>query len=101
MLTTYSPLVCHFHKCDTITWLHVKSILDRLSISRVEAGQDSFSFTLSSDAWLIIQDFCKQMDTAYIHPRRDSFYIKLCESRYSDFVVPASFLADRLKNPSA
>lgn len=101
MFKNYSPFVCHFHRCDTITWLHVKSVLDRLVLRRVESGKDVFAFSLSADSWLIIQEFCKQMDISYIHPRRDSFHIELSKSRYGDFHVPESFLAERLKKPTA
>ena len=92
MCKTYHPLLCRFHACDTITWLNVRELLQHLQLTRVAAGSESFIFSLNSQAFDTIYEFIEQMDTAYIHPRRDSFHINLCAQIYSKFRVPSSWL---------
>ena len=92
MLSKYSPLVCHFHYCDTLRWLHIKEVLQQLMLTRVSASTEFFTFHLSSETFDALTEFIREMDTAYIHPRRDSFHVSLCAITYSDFRVPGSYL---------
>ena len=79
-----------------MTWLHVRDIIDSLLIERVKSGTPTFSFSLSAESFEVLRDFEEQMDTAYIHPRRDAFHLSLCSSRYANFRLPANLLAARL-----
>lgn len=82
MFKNSNSLICHYHRCDTITWLHVRTILDRLLLARLNGGT-SFSFSLSNESFEYIRDFQEQMDTAYLHPRRDSLHLSLIRDRYN------------------
>lgn len=97
----YDYLACHFHKVEGLVWLRIREVLNDLLISRVEAGQQKFVFTVSDDDFDTIQDFVEQMDIAYLHPRRDSYHIAFLQSIYSGWKVPACFLARIRKNPLA
>lgn len=97
----YDYLACHFHKVEGLVWLRIREVLNDLLISRVKAGQQKFAFTVSNDDFDTIRDFVEQMDIAYLHPRRDSYHIAFLESIYSDWKVPACFLARLHKNPLA
>lgn len=87
-------LICHYHRCDTITWLHVRTILDKLLLSRLYAGTNSFSFHLDDHSFEVIRDFTEQMDTAYLHPRRDSLHLSLIRDRYN-WLTHSRLLAGR------
>lgn len=80
-------MVCHFHYCDTLTWMQVHDLLDRLLLARIRAEESSFVFTLSNDCFETIRDFVEQMDVAYLHPRKDSFQVSLLAARYSNFSI--------------
>ena len=97
----YDYLACHFHKVDGITWLRIREVLNNLLISRVEAGEQKFAFTVSDDDFDTIRDFVEQMDIAYLHPRRDSYHIAFLASIYSGWKVPEYLLARMRKNPLA
>ena len=92
MVKKYSPLVCRFHACDTLRWLHLRDWLQHLMVARVTACSESFTLTLSQETFDCLAEFIKEMDTAYIHPRRDSFHVSLCAQSYSDFVLPGNYL---------
>ena len=83
MLKNYSSLVCHYHYCDTLTWLSVRALLDRILIGRIRSGLSSFKIRLDDVEFETIRDFQEQMDTAYLHPRRDSYQVKLIRNRYN------------------
>lgn len=97
----YDYLACHFHKVEGLVWLRIREVLNDLLISRVEAGQQKFAFTVTDDDFDTIRDFVEQMDIAYLHPRRDSYHIAFLASVYSGWKVPACFLARLRKNPLA
>ena len=67
--------------------MQVHDLLDRLLLARVRAGKSTFVFTLSDDSFETIRDFMEQMDSAYLHPRRDSFQVSLLAARYSNFSI--------------
>lgn len=92
MVKKYSPLLCRYHACDTLRWLHLRDWLQRLMVARVTACSESFTLTLSQETFDCLGEFIKEMDTAYIHPRRDSFHVSLCAQTYSDFVLPGNYL---------
>ena len=83
MYTNSKSLICHYHRCDTITWLHVRNLLDKLLLSRLHAGTNTFLFSLDDISFEAIRDFTEQMDTAYLHPRRDSLHLSLIRDRYN------------------
>lgn len=97
----YDYLSCHFHKVEGLVWLRIREVLNDLLISRVEAGQQKFAFTVTDDDFDTIRDFVEQMDIAYLHPRRDSYHIAYLQSIYSAWRVPACLLARIRKNPLA
>lgn len=78
-------LNCHFHKVDSLCWLQVKSWLSHALVERVEVSCDVVPLQISADMWGVFMDFLEQMDTAYLHPRRDAAHLKACECRYSGF----------------
>lgn len=92
MYKTYHPLLCRFHACDTLLWLNIRQLMQQLQLTRIAAGSESFMFSLNSQAFETICEFIEQMDTAYIHPRRDSFLVNLCAQIYSEFRVPSSWM---------
>lgn len=97
----YDYLACHFHKVEGLVWLRIREVLNNLLISRIKAGQQKFAFTVSNDDFETIRDFVEQMDTAYLHPRRDSYHIAYLQSIYSAWRVPSCFLARLKKNQLA
>ena len=86
--------MCRFHACDTILWLHIRRMLQSLVINRVAAGTEFLTLNLDSQSFDAIIEFIKQMDTAYIHPRRDSFHVSLCSKMYADFCAPANWVGN-------
>lgn len=91
MKKDFGFLSCHFHKVEAWTWLRIREVLEMLSSARVESGSELFIMYLHEEDVITIMDFIKQMDTAYLHPRRDSYYVNFLQSIYKDFHVPANF----------
>lgn len=91
MTNKSSKLVCRFHACDTLDWLFIRDLLQSLVINRIGHGSEYVTVAVNSQAFETICEFIHQMDTAYIHPRRDSFHVSLCSDIYADFVVPGSW----------
>lgn len=80
---------CHFHKVDSLTWLAVRTMLQKVLIQRVIAGTDKVVFEVSEDDFRVISDFLFDMDVAYLHPRRDAMHVSLMASQYSNIQLPA------------
>lgn len=80
---------CHFHKVDSLTWLAVRTMLQKVLIQRVEAGTDKVVFEVSENDFRVISDFLFDMDVAYLHPRRDAMHVSLMASQYSNIQLPA------------
>lgn len=80
---------CHFHKVDSLTWLAVRTMLQKVLVQRVEAGTDKVVFEVSEDDFRVISDFLFDMDVAYLHPRRDAMHVSLMASQYSNIQLPA------------
>lgn len=65
--------------------------MQSLMLSRVQAGSEAFLFSIDNPTLETIGEFIEQMDTAYIHPRRDSYHVSLCSEGYSNFCAPSSW----------
>lgn len=91
MIHNFSYLACHFHKVESVVWLRVREVINEMLLSRVKASSEFFTYKLCSDDFDTLRDFVEQMDTAYLHPRRDSFHVNFLKSIYSGFHVPANF----------
>lgn len=57
-------------------------------VSRVIAGNEFFTAQMNREEFDGLGEFLHQMDTAYLHPRRDSLHIKYCEARYGTIARP-------------
>ena len=80
---------CHFHKVDSLTWLAMRSFLQRIMVQRVERCSDQVCVLVNPDTFQVISDFLFDMDTAYLHPRRDALHVSLLASQYSNIQIPA------------
>lgn len=80
-------LVCHFHYVESLTWLCIRRMVQRLIVARLEQGRAAVSFSLDLAEVELLRDFLEQMDTAYLHPRRDSLHVSLLASQYSNLRV--------------
>lgn len=80
-------LSTHFHKVESCTWLRVRQYLTELLIARLQAGRECFTFNLSNFDFETVRDFLEQMDTAYLHPRRDSSHLALCQTMYGNVQI--------------
>lgn len=80
---------CHFHKVDSLTWLAMRSFLQRIMVQRVEKCSDQVVVLVNPDTFQVISDFLFDMDVAYLHPRRDAMHVSLMASQYSNIQLPA------------
>lgn len=85
-------LQCHFHRVESCTWLRIREVLNSMLVARIEASSQFINVRVSNDDFETIRDFVEQMDTAYLHPRRDSQHVQYLQSIYSSWRVPANFL---------
>lgn len=85
MKKIFSYLACHYHKVDTITWLNVRAMLNNALLARIKQGREFLTLHMSNDDFDTISEFVEQMDTAYLHPRRDSYHIHILQTTYSNF----------------
>ena len=92
MKTNFDYLSCHYHKVDSLTWLRIREVLNSMLLTRLEANSELFTWCMSQNDFDTIRLFVEEMDTAYIHPRRDAFHVNLLSTVYSNFRVPANFL---------
>lgn len=67
--------------------MNVQAVLERLCLARVQAGVQSFKFTLQDCEFEDIREFSEQMDICYLHPRRDAFHVSLLAAKYSNFAT--------------
>ena len=88
-MKTTSYFSCHFHYVDSLSWLCIRRMMQKLVIARLEQGRAIVCFNVSLDDCQCIMDFVEQMDIAYLHPRRDSLHVSLLASQYSNFHVKA------------
>ena len=86
-MKTTSYLCTHYHKVESWTWLRVRGYLNELLIARLQAGEESFTHCLSDFDFETIRDFLEQMDTAYLHPRRDAAHVRLCQTVYGNMAI--------------
>ena len=85
---------CKFHKVESCTWMRTRHLIQQLLLARVARSSEFFTFSLSADDFHVLQDFIEDMDIAYLHPRRDSFFLRYLASTYANFVPTAKFAAD-------
>lgn len=89
-MSNYEYLSHHFHRVDSILWLEVKTFIQKLMVSRLEQGRDQVSVFLSKAMWQDLDEFCVQMECAYLHPRRDSHHIDKAMIAYVGNALPGS-----------
>ena len=92
-----SYLCTHFHKVETWTWLRTRAYLCELLVARLQAGRECFTYRLSNFDFETLRDFMEQMDTAYLHPRRDAAHIRLCQTIYGHLSI-SDALADKVRS---
>lgn len=92
-----SYLCTHFHKVETWTWLRTRTYLCELLVARLQAGRECFTYRLSNFDFETLRDFMEQMDTAYLHPRRDAAHIRLCQTIYGHLSI-SDALADKVRS---
>lgn len=92
-----SYLLTHFHKVETWTWLRTRAFICELLVARLQAGRECFTFRLSNFDFETLRDFLEQMDTAYLHPRRDAAHIRLCQTIYGSMAI-SDDLADKVRS---
>ena len=96
-MTKTSYLLTHFHKVETWTWLRTRTYLCELLVARLQAGRECFTYRLSNFDFETLRDFMEQMDTAYLHPRRDATHIRLCQTIYGHLSI-SDALADKVRS---
>lgn len=92
-----SYLCTHFHKVETWTWLRTRTYLCELLVARLQAGRECFTYHLSDFDFETLRDFMEQMDTAYLHPRRDAAHIRLCQTINGRMAI-SDALADKVRS---
>lgn len=92
-----SYLLTHFHKVETWTWLRTRTYLCGLLVARLQAGRECFTYRLSNFDFETLRDFMEQMDTAYLHPRRDAAHVRLCQTMYGHLAI-SDILADKVRS---
>lgn len=97
MKQNLSYLNTHFHKVDSCTWLRVRTILQSMLLARVKSANECFTQKVSAADFETIRDFLEQMDTAYLHPRRDAAHLSLCQTLYGSMVI-SDRLAERVRS---
>lgn len=90
-MKNYDFLSCHFHKVDSLTWLRIREVLNSMLLARLEASSEVFTWYMPQGDWDTIRLFVEQMDTAYIHPRRDAYHVNFLQSVYTNLHLPANF----------
>ena len=65
-------------------------------LARLECAGECFIQKVSAADFETIRDFLEQMDTAYLHPRRDAAHLSLCQTLYGSMVI-SDRLAERVR----
>lgn len=99
-MQTISYFSCHFHYVDSLTWLCIRSMMQRLVVARLEQGRATLCFNMSEDDCDYVLDFLEQMDIAYLHPRRDSLHVSLLASQYSNVQIKAGTIRKAIPSAS-
>ena len=92
-----SYLLTHFHKVETWTWLRTRTYLCELLVARLQAGRECLAFRLSDFDFETLRDFMEQMDTAYLHPRREAAHQRVCQAIYGQMAI-SDTLADKVRS---
>lgn len=96
-MTKTSYLITHFHKVETCSWLRTRTYLCELLVARLQAGRGCFTYHLSDFDFETLRDFMEQMDTAFLHLRRDAAHIRLCQTMYGQMAITDT-LADKVSS---
>ena len=96
-MTKTSYLITHFHKVETWTWLRTRTYLCELLVARLQAGRECFTLNLSDFDFETLRDFLEQMDSAYLHQRRDAAHHRVCQTIYGQMVI-SDALADKVRS---
>lgn len=78
-----------FHYVEEDVYGHIVSLLDAFRLAQANNADRGFFYRFSESDKKVICDFITQMDTAYIHPRRNSMHLSLLQSRYWWFRRPS------------
>lgn len=92
-MSNYDYLLCHYHRVDSLLWLEVRNWLQQVLICRVEQCTDTPTLFVPGTMWNELNEFVRQMECAYLHPRRDSFHVQKCLISYSGFSVPENHVS--------
>lgn len=92
-MSNYEYLSHHYHRVDSILWLEVKTFIQKLMVCRLEQGTNHVLIFLSREMWNDLDEFCVQMECAYLHPRRDSHHIDKSMISYIGHALPGSSLS--------
>lgn len=71
-----------FHSVEPFLWYSVGKFIDALLMQRLNAGNDRIVINLDATMWQNLMTFREQMDTAYLHPRRDAMHLRYINHRY-------------------
>lgn len=71
-----------FHSVEPFLWYSVGKFIDALLMHRLNAGHDRLVINLDATMWQNLMTFREQMDTAYLHPRRDAMHLRYINHRY-------------------
>lgn len=62
----------HYHRVDTLLWLGVARMLQRLAVAALDEPSQVISCYVGRSQVTMIWDFLDEMEYGYIHPRRSS-----------------------------
>ena len=71
-----------FHAVEPFLWYSVGKFIDTLLMQRLNSGHDRLVINLDATMWQNLMTFREQMDTAYLHPRRDAMHLRYINHRY-------------------
>lgn len=87
-----------FHSVEPFLWYSVGKFIDALLMHRLNAGNDRLVINLDATMWQNLMTFREQMDTAYLHPRRDAMHLRYINHRYGQGATIATKVTTENKN---
>lgn len=85
----------HYHRVDTLLWLGVARMLQRLAVAALDEPSQVISCYVGRSQVIMIWDFLDEMEWGYVHPRRSSIRRSLSPYRR---VAPQNVTANPLTN---
>lgn len=73
----------HYHRVDTLLWLGVARMLQRLAVAALDEPSQVISCYVGRSQVVMIWEFLDEMEFGYIHPRRSSIRRSLSPFRRS------------------